>query len=296
MQACSVIHLLIRHLLQEPNLFSEFLIFNKYLYLYLLNFQIQRDMVDGYRPSMLCIEDPLTPGNDIGRSSYGALKVKQSFEFAYTTLLQAVSPMCPKFMSEHSILGRIVLITDEVVEYRCWIRDTYADKVPVRILNIFRIPLVNYRVCLSSACASREQATSWIERLQPAAAAKKSFAGLGRVVVRICLLHKWRQLSNRVCCVRRLRKIFCHIFVLPLLITVDFRTRKRTMSRQATAWNRITSRMSIVRAQEQSRWPPSGEHMVKFLDAFFNNVLPKFWINYGLIVPDRECNNYVVIS
>jgi non-canonical poly(A) RNA polymerase PAPD5/7 len=97
-------------------------------------------MVDGYRPSMLCIEDPLTPGNDIGRSSYGALKVKQSFEFAYTTLLQAVSPMCPKFMSEHSILGRIVLITDEVVEYRHWIRDTYTDKVPVRILGIFCIP------------------------------------------------------------------------------------------------------------------------------------------------------------
>jgi DNA polymerase sigma len=95
------------------------------------DFQIQRDMVDGYRPSMLCIEDPLTPGNDIGRSSYGALKVKQSFEFAYTTLLQAVSPMCPEFMSKHSILGRIVRITDEVVEYRQWIKEAYADKVPV---------------------------------------------------------------------------------------------------------------------------------------------------------------------
>jgi non-canonical poly(A) RNA polymerase PAPD5/7 len=101
-------------------------------------------MVDGYRPSMLCIEDPLTPGNDIGRSSYGALKVKQSFEFAYTTLLQAVSPMCPKFMSEHSILGRIVLITDEVVDYRHWIRDTYTDKVSVRILGIFGIPPANF--------------------------------------------------------------------------------------------------------------------------------------------------------
>lgn len=35
--------------------------------------ELQREMVDGHRPSLLCIEDPLTPGNDIGRSSYGEL-------------------------------------------------------------------------------------------------------------------------------------------------------------------------------------------------------------------------------
>lgn len=35
--------------------------------------ELQREMVDGHRPSLLCIEDPLTPGNDIGRSSYGSL-------------------------------------------------------------------------------------------------------------------------------------------------------------------------------------------------------------------------------
>ena len=35
--------------------------------------ELQREMVDGHRPSLLCIEDPLTPGNDIGRSSYGLL-------------------------------------------------------------------------------------------------------------------------------------------------------------------------------------------------------------------------------
>jgi non-canonical poly(A) RNA polymerase PAPD5/7 len=33
--------------------------------------ELQREMIDGHRPSLLCIEDPLTPGNDIGRSSYG---------------------------------------------------------------------------------------------------------------------------------------------------------------------------------------------------------------------------------
>ena len=55
--------------------------------------QVLRDMIDGHRPSLLCIEDPLTPGNDIGRSSYGALQVKQSFEYAYIVLTQAVNPL-----------------------------------------------------------------------------------------------------------------------------------------------------------------------------------------------------------
>jgi hypothetical protein len=59
------------------------------------------------------------------------------------------------------------------------------------------------------------------------------------------------------------------------------------MSRQATAWNRITSQMSIVRAQEQTRLPHKGERMVIFLDAFFN-VLPKSSINYSLHVSDSE--------
>lgn len=49
-------------------------------------------MVDGHRPSILCIEDPLTPGNDIGRGSYGALQVKSVFEYAFTTLKAALDP------------------------------------------------------------------------------------------------------------------------------------------------------------------------------------------------------------
>lgn len=40
--------------------------------------EMQKEMVDGHRPSMLCIEDPLQPSNDIGRSSYGVLQVKES--------------------------------------------------------------------------------------------------------------------------------------------------------------------------------------------------------------------------
>lgn len=60
---------------------------------YIRKEELQRDMVDGHRPSLLCIEDPLTPGNDIGRSSYGALHVKQAFQCAYRQLTQAVSSL-----------------------------------------------------------------------------------------------------------------------------------------------------------------------------------------------------------
>ena len=45
-------------------------------------------MPEGHRPSVLCIEDPLIPGNDIGKSSYGVLQVKQAFEYAYIVLSQ----------------------------------------------------------------------------------------------------------------------------------------------------------------------------------------------------------------
>ena len=42
-------------------------------------------MPPGHRPSLLCIEDPLQPGNDVGKSSYGALQVKQAFDYAVST-------------------------------------------------------------------------------------------------------------------------------------------------------------------------------------------------------------------
>lgn len=39
--------------------------------------EMQKDMTDGHRPSLLCIEDPLLRTNDIGRSSYGILQVSR---------------------------------------------------------------------------------------------------------------------------------------------------------------------------------------------------------------------------
>lgn len=45
--------------------------------------EMQKDMIDGHRPSLLCIEDPLLPSNDIGRSSYGVLQVSVTYYMSY---------------------------------------------------------------------------------------------------------------------------------------------------------------------------------------------------------------------
>ncbi|XP_030621713.1 terminal nucleotidyltransferase 4B [Chanos chanos] len=90
---------------------------------YVAKDEVQKSMLDGYRPSMLYIEDPLQPGNDVGRSSYGAMQVKQAFDYAYTVLSHAVSPIAKYYPNNESesILGRIIRVTQEVAEYRDWI-------------------------------------------------------------------------------------------------------------------------------------------------------------------------------
>lgn len=41
-----------------------------------------------------CLPSPLPPpDNDVGRSSYGAMQVKQAFDYAYVVLSHAVSPI-----------------------------------------------------------------------------------------------------------------------------------------------------------------------------------------------------------
>ncbi|XP_031785013.1 non-canonical poly(A) RNA polymerase protein Trf4-1 isoform X1 [Nasonia vitripennis] len=94
---------------------------------YISKEEVQREMIDGHRPSLLCIEDPLTPGNDIGRSSYGALYVKDAFDWAYYVLSQAVNPLniLVNDANKVSILGRIIRVTDEVIDYRKWIKETF---------------------------------------------------------------------------------------------------------------------------------------------------------------------------
>uniref|UniRef100_A0A8C0J813 Terminal nucleotidyltransferase 4A n=1 Tax=Chelonoidis abingdonii TaxID=106734 RepID=A0A8C0J813_CHEAB len=97
---------------------------------YVAKEEIMKAMTNGYRPSMLCIEDPLLPGNDVGRSSYGAMQVKQVFDYAYIVLSHAVSPLARSYPNRdsESTLGRIIKVTQEVIDYRAWIKKTWGGK------------------------------------------------------------------------------------------------------------------------------------------------------------------------
>lgn len=97
---------------------------------YVSKTEIQKQMDPNYRPSILCIEDPLNPSNDIGKSSYGAIVVKQAFEYAYDILHQAVGPLHSTVDQSQSILGRIITVTDEVVDYREDIRKKFPLAIP----------------------------------------------------------------------------------------------------------------------------------------------------------------------
>ncbi|XP_048418280.1 terminal nucleotidyltransferase 4A isoform X4 [Stegostoma tigrinum] len=95
---------------------------------YVAKDEIMKNMTNGYRPSMLCIEDPLVPGNDVGRSSYGAMQVKQVFDYAYIVLSHAVSPLARSYPNRdsESTLGRIIKVTQEVIDYREWIKKKWG--------------------------------------------------------------------------------------------------------------------------------------------------------------------------
>lgn len=57
--------------------------------------------------------------------------MKQAFEYAYIVLMQAVSPL-NKFLNDcnrQSILGRIIRVTDEVIDYRTWIKETFESRL-----------------------------------------------------------------------------------------------------------------------------------------------------------------------
>ncbi|KAB0349996.1 hypothetical protein FD754_014853, partial [Muntiacus muntjak] len=100
---------------------------------YIAKEEIMKAMTSGYRPSMLCIEDPLLPGNDVGRSSYGAMQVKQVFDYAYIVLSHAVSPLARSYPNRdsESTLGRIIKVTQEVIDYRTWIKEKWGGRVHV---------------------------------------------------------------------------------------------------------------------------------------------------------------------
>ncbi|OQR80328.1 PAP-associated domain-containing protein 5-like [Tropilaelaps mercedesae] len=96
----------------------------------MLTDELVRDGGKGITNEGLCIEDPLTPGNNIGRRSFGTSNVQKSFDFAFMTLEQAVHPSFLGIIEpNHSILGRIIRISDEVMEYRTWLRENFSQLV-----------------------------------------------------------------------------------------------------------------------------------------------------------------------
>ncbi|XP_010766954.1 non-canonical poly(A) RNA polymerase PAPD7 [Notothenia coriiceps] len=99
--------------------------------------EMLKAMGSGNRPSMLCIEDPIQPGNDVGRSSYGVLQVKQVFDFAYMVLSHGVSPLARAYPNKEydSTLGRILKVSPEVLAYRDWTIKKWAAKQHVKLEN-----------------------------------------------------------------------------------------------------------------------------------------------------------------
>uniref|UniRef100_A0A336MD45 polynucleotide adenylyltransferase n=1 Tax=Culicoides sonorensis TaxID=179676 RepID=A0A336MD45_CULSO len=136
--------------------------------------ELQREMVDGHRPSLLCIEDPLTPGNDIGRSSYGALQVKQAFEYAYIVLDQAVAHVNGYLndCNQNSILGRVIRVTDEVIDYRKWVKANFEDKFIV--LNQTKLTNALYRRGSTSSQDSSEESDMDQESVVPVVSATQA--------------------------------------------------------------------------------------------------------------------------
>lgn len=104
---------------------------------YLCKEEMVKAMENGNRPSMLCIEDPIQPGNDVGRSSYGVLQVKQVFDFAYMVLSHGVSPLARAYPNKEydSTLGRIIKVSPEVLTYRDWTIKTWGAKQFAKLEN-----------------------------------------------------------------------------------------------------------------------------------------------------------------
>lgn len=104
---------------------------------YLSKEEMLKAMGSGNRPSMLCIEDPIQPGNDVGRSSYGILQVKQVFDFAYMVLSHGVSPLARAYPNKEydSTLGRIIRVSPEVLAYRDWTIKKWGAKQYAKLEN-----------------------------------------------------------------------------------------------------------------------------------------------------------------
>ncbi|OXB53619.1 hypothetical protein ASZ78_000100 [Callipepla squamata] len=82
---------------------------------YIAKEEIMKVMTNGYRPSMLCIEDPLLPGESI------LTRQIKADNLHYVIPLGSSDNFCT--------LGRIIKVTQEVIDYRAWIKKKWGSKI-----------------------------------------------------------------------------------------------------------------------------------------------------------------------
>ncbi|XP_076808412.1 uncharacterized protein LOC143451601 isoform X1 [Clavelina lepadiformis] len=86
--------------------------------------EFRQQLDNGSAPSLLSIEDPLTPGNDLGRGSYCLLQVRNAFNHAYLTLTSALYKQ--REYSDYqpvSLLSLIIQISLDIIELRSVVRN-----------------------------------------------------------------------------------------------------------------------------------------------------------------------------
>lgn len=131
--------------------------------------------------------DLFLAGNDVGRSSYGILQVKQVFDFAYMVLSHGVSPLARAYPNKeydrlpfhfvsiradlrfslflywsylfwNSTLGRIIRVSPDVLAYRDWTVKKWGTKQNTKLEShgtfwLYLVPGADFRSskCLSSS-------------------------------------------------------------------------------------------------------------------------------------------------
>jgi len=100
--------------------------------------EIMREMADGQFPSLLCIEDPVSKVIDIGKSSFGILRVKEAFEYAYSVLESALrNRHYFKINPDSTYLSRIIQVPPEIIHYRRWVKENF--KIPSEKSNLVNV-------------------------------------------------------------------------------------------------------------------------------------------------------------
>lgn len=101
---------------------------------YICKYTLMDEQGTGNTPALLSVEDPVTAGNDVGRSSYGMIRVKETFEYAFNVLSAALrNRQHFKNTPDSTYLSRIIEVPDAVLEYRVWVQKMYA--VPTFIID-----------------------------------------------------------------------------------------------------------------------------------------------------------------